>query len=197
MTWNICISFYQSSTYENYHPKLRMVFWSFRSRSKPCDILSIFYHDFIPTFEKYLEQKTLYPDFIQILSRCFRNSFYSNFILILSSFHLDKIWIKSRWNLNKRTWTGLLENARMGVMKWIVPVRHPYILNVTINTVFHPGDNVMVSMIVMICRMKIIVPVVLVSMDDFWILYLFLFLFLFFFTLALSLYKKGWRFAFP
>ena len=65
---------------------------------------------------------------------------------------------------------GPLENARMAVMKWIVPVRHPCILNVTINTVFHPGDNVMVSMIVMICRMKIIVLVVLVSMDDFWIL---------------------------
>ena len=36
---------------------------------------------------------------------------------------------------------GPIENARTAVMKWIVPVRHPYILNVTINTVFHPGDN--------------------------------------------------------
>ena len=44
-------------------------------------------------------------------------------------------------------------------------MRHPYILNVTINTVFHPGDNAMVSMIVMICRMKTIVQVVLESMN--------------------------------
>ena len=87
---------------------------------------------------------------------------------------------------------GPIENAQMAVMKWIVLVRHPCILNVTINTVFHPGGNVMVSMIVMICRMKIIVLVVLVSMDDFWILYLFILLYV-----ALSLYYKNCLCGFP
>ena len=40
MTGNGCISFYQSSMNKNYHQKLRLVFWSFRSRSKSCGLIS-------------------------------------------------------------------------------------------------------------------------------------------------------------
>ena len=56
-------------------------------------ILSWFYPDFILIFEKILIKlgKTLYPDFS----------------IELSKFYPDKITIKSRQNLDKRTWTRL------------------------------------------------------------------------------------------
>ena len=56
-------------------------------------------------------------------------------------------------------------NARMVVMKPIAHVMPLCILNVTISIAFHPGDNVMVSMTVMTCLMRIIVQVVLVNMN--------------------------------
>ena len=46
-------------------------------------------------------------------------------------------------------------NARTEVMKWIVRVTPHCISGVVMPIAYHPGDNVMVSMIVMICLMKI------------------------------------------
>ena len=60
------------------------------------------YSKIITNFWKNLDkiwiklEKTIYPDFILILSRFFSNSLYPNFILILSGSNLDKIKIKSR-----------------------------------------------------------------------------------------------------